>query len=711
MAKNTLSEFYIELYRPLNAWRNEIRLVTFQPPPPESSLLHLSLGTYSLNDITDTYAAALGADSDHDRDSLKLRRKTVSSWAGQFKTQPGSRPPDGAARFKWGDFAALSYVWGSEADVRSIVLNGIETAVTVNLEIALRAMDCTGQYTGGFKLWIDAICINQTDEEEQAAQVARMRDIYSGAWGVVAWLGEAGDYSGEALDLLETLASMADENKQRPFGELQLPSSFFFGNRFTGLNTLMERPYWTRLWVVQEVVLGASATVLRCGDRQMDWRTFCSAIDVLFRADMWLIKDHLRRSELERRREDGVARPWTTLWLHLVHKDLRILSRYLEENDERRLGLRRLLDIATSSRCRDRRDKVFALLGMMDPQVARSLSHDYTTSSAVLFALVTRAFIMQSNNLEALREGNPWSGSGAPSWAADWTWKGRLRYSRPDIPIWGFWQVSYDSYEPGAQSAEGLYRAAGDLPVQFSFPSPRLLSCKGFVLDRVRGLGAVGRGYWEWDDSQVVQYPLWRSAYGGYDETAAAVCRTLLLDRLGVNRRAEPRHIAILNLPKNFEMALPQFERLGWAWMSSQESYYFRYSGWRETHDNFGMGVGRRLVDYFFDTIEDGAEEKDYAEAYGAFDRTCKGRRFMLTERGYMGWAPDNILGNSDQQTRRGDLVCIVPGCSVPLVLRPSSSGDRYQVVGEAYVEGFMDGEALKLLESGRCQIQNFTLF
>ncbi|TPX08072.1 uncharacterized protein E0L32_010272 [Thyridium curvatum] len=704
MANTKLPNLYSELYGSLDPNTNEIRLVAFEQPQPDSPLLHLTLSTHALDDITEEYATAVTLGNDA-HDSIQLRRRTVSGWARRFRNEPGARPPDGAARFRWGDYAALSYVWGSETDRRPIVLNGAETTVTVNLEVALRAMHRTGHYTGNFRLWIDAICINQADEEEQAAQVARMRDIYSGAWGVVAWLGEAGGYSDDALDLLETFAGMAEESQQRPFGQLRLPSSFFFGNRFSGLNALMERPYWSRLWVVQEVVLGASATVLRCGDRRMDWVTFCSAIDVLFRADMWLIKDELLRSEQERRSEPDAKPAWSTLWLHLVHKDLRILSRYHEEYDGRWLGLRRLLDIACSSECRDRRDKVFALLGMMDPQIAKSLSHDYSMSSAILFASVSRAFITRSNNLEALREGNPWGHSGAPSWAADWTWKGRLRYSRPGMPLWGFWQVSH---EPEPSLAEEVYRAAGDRAAEFNFVGPRILRCKGFVFDRVAGLGAPGRGYWMWDDGKLIQYPSWRSGYGGYKETAAALCRTLLLDRLSGSRRAEPRHAAVLSLPKNFEVARPQFERLGWVWMSSQEGYYFRYNLWREANDNLQMGEDTRLGDYFFNTIRDDFEEQDYAEVYGAFDRTCKERRYMLTEKGYMGWAPDNIIGNDDHQTRKGDLLCIIFGCSVPLVIRPWIGG--YEVVGEAYVDGFMDGEALKLLESGLCQVQDFAL-
>lgn len=101
------------------------------------------------------------------------------------------------------------------------------------------------------------------------------------------------------------------------------------------------------------------------------------------------------------------------------------------------------------------------------------------------------------------------------------------------------------------------------------------------------------------------------------------------------------------------------------------------------------------------------ASELDYSEVYSCFDRASQKRRFMVTKNGYMGWAPDNIYGKANQQTKKGDLIVILFGCSTPIVIRPR--GSRFQVIGEAYVQGFMDGEALGLKESGGWQRQRFT--
>src|SRR5687768_5449484 len=70
-----------------------------------------------------------------------------------------------------GDYAALSYVRGDENDTRRIVVNDQEVSVTANLATALKAFSDQAEFEGSFKLWVDAICINQMDLEERARQV------------------------------------------------------------------------------------------------------------------------------------------------------------------------------------------------------------------------------------------------------------------------------------------------------------------------------------------------------------------------------------------------------------------------------------------------------------------------------------------------------------------------------------------------------------
>ncbi|KAF2654540.1 hypothetical protein K491DRAFT_564395, partial [Lophiostoma macrostomum CBS 122681] len=85
-------------------------------------------------------------------------------------------------------FAALSYVWGiATATEGHFVSCGVYTLrVTPNCHSALWHLR---ERLGGFTIWIDALCINQKDEEEKMYQISMMGDIYSKAETMYVWLG------------------------------------------------------------------------------------------------------------------------------------------------------------------------------------------------------------------------------------------------------------------------------------------------------------------------------------------------------------------------------------------------------------------------------------------------------------------------------------------------------------------------------------------
>jgi hypothetical protein len=85
--------------------------------------------------------------------------------------------------------------------------------------------------------------------------------------------------------------------------------------------------------------------------------------------------------------------------------------------------------------------------------------------------------------------------------------------------------------------------------------------------------------------------------------------------------------------------------------------------------------------------------EQDLIELDDATSRYASSARVQLigwnvfvTEKGYLGLGPQHL--------QAGDVVSLIPGVEVPIVLRPGENG-RYQLVGEAYLHGIMDGEAL----------------
>lgn len=68
---------------------------------------------------------------------------------------------------------------GNPNHTSRIVINGQDVRVTLNLEVALRSLRMKHCFEGRYRLWIDAICINQEDMQELASQVKNMRQIYA----------------------------------------------------------------------------------------------------------------------------------------------------------------------------------------------------------------------------------------------------------------------------------------------------------------------------------------------------------------------------------------------------------------------------------------------------------------------------------------------------------------------------------------------------
>ena len=119
-------------------------------------------------------------------------------------------------------------------------------------------------------LWIDAICMNQEDENEKSIQVAKMADIYRCADDVFVWLGKEADESALGMDLVEQIPEMEQENMLSIEGSSDRQWSAFI--------SLMRREWFTRRWVVQELAL-AKDVYLLCGDNTVNWNMFVIAVE------------------------------------------------------------------------------------------------------------------------------------------------------------------------------------------------------------------------------------------------------------------------------------------------------------------------------------------------------------------------------------------------------------------------------------------------
>ncbi|KAK4455193.1 hypothetical protein QBC34DRAFT_391761 [Podospora aff. communis PSN243] len=252
-----------------------------------------------------------------------------------------------------------------------------------------------------------------------------------------------------------------------------------------------------------------------------------------------------------------------------------------------------------------------------------------------------------------------------------------------------------------------IFRAHGGKAASYKFLDDwRLLQSDGFIFDEIIGLGAPEQGIFEWGETRTIQSPGWRSSYGDLESTKYALWNTvtLLLSVIANGERAQQRHPAIFKLPSSFNLALPHFKSRQWSCMARRRGSWYQWRRWRRAHDALTLG-DKPLRSFFTDVIPEDGDETTYTEVYRSVQRAVQQQRFMLTKGGYFGWGPDDPFNKDPAMgIGIGDKIAIIFGCSTPLVIRPR--GDLFEVTGEAYVQGFMDGEALELLESGFCNVQ-----
>lgn len=127
-------------------------------------------------------------------------------------------------------YEALSYCWETLDKPREVLLSGRTLAITENLHAALvqlrhRAFERV--------LWIDAICIDQSNDREKEIQILMMGEIFAKARSVLVWLGPADERFYDPLGILRDARSQHEDPEMAQ----------------GALAQLMSRPWFTRIWV------------------------------------------------------------------------------------------------------------------------------------------------------------------------------------------------------------------------------------------------------------------------------------------------------------------------------------------------------------------------------------------------------------------------------------------------------------------------------
>lgn len=307
-------------------------------------------------------------------------------------------------------YEALSYVWGTELAACSLVANGrFRMAITENLDCALRHLR---QPKGIRLLWVDALCINQQNIEERNEQVRQMARIYFASYRTIIWLG-----SDEGHNYHNLLLHMDHQIEPKP------GASYTLGHLLEELSHLTGRPWFSRLWVLQELIMSKMDPVVYIGRFRIPWSDFeCGARFVY----MLYMKHPFMRLGVE---DMDLTRKYITEHAKIVtFNRLRISGP--KSSLEARLN-DSMLQTAT-----DPRDHVYGILGISDvgqdllaPDYGSSVQTVYTKTAAVLLEYYSPAFYCtfplrhRSNGGPTHTVQNP----GLPSWVPDFyagaTWE------------------------------------------------------------------------------------------------------------------------------------------------------------------------------------------------------------------------------------------------------------------------------------------------
>lgn len=281
------------------------------------------------------------------------------------------------------EYEALSYTWadstGDTSLSQSIYVGDRHDIlpITVNCADALRRLRFPHRSRS---LWIDAICIDQDNIQERSHQVGIMQYIYATAERVLIYLGEDEEDPNAA-----TCVPWQYQNR---------------GNTLELSTDLRKQPYFTRVWVIQEVASARSAWIL-LGSKGARWEDFLKPPDT---GDQDYKAICIRNYDLLK-----AYHPWLQLVVQPKHRDLSELWG--------------LMSATASCQASDPRDKVFALLGLFIGSSDVGLVPDYSISfSQVLCGLTALSFAQYPDSWRQIfAMARPNSLHGMPTWTVDWS--------------------------------------------------------------------------------------------------------------------------------------------------------------------------------------------------------------------------------------------------------------------------------------------------
>ncbi|KIM97288.1 hypothetical protein OIDMADRAFT_57916 [Oidiodendron maius Zn] len=569
-------------------------------------------------------------------------------------------------------YRALSYFWGNE-HTGAVFCNGSKIEITQNCLTALHRLrtrsiddniDPSSFDTEKVYFWVDAICINQSNNDEKAGQMKLMGRIYSNAMEALAYIGEPLTKGRDLklLDIIEDKSRGEDGQSEQSeagranHGELSPgkdESPRDGDSEWKAVAELFIRPWFCRTWTLQEAVLPEALCCI-FGEAVFAFEN----IETL--APIWR---ELTTIEMFGRRWEG-----KDSWAFGRSLTMKQCCNLSISNYETAYMIRKgwwcgqlvagidVLQANRHRRCKDARDQIFAFLSFMSDIERAEFAPRFTDSLRSLFSSVSSYYAKYGEALKLLHFSSNSEFvnlADTPSWAPDWH---NQLIGKP---------LSFRLYHCATRAKESTSLSADE----------QILQVRGFIVDDVQfatGWIVPDGEYYDIEDEgcnikhvldliykkialfEMPECPYldeMRACYGGEQARKEAVWRALVASSDGRDGRPTAQQRQEYNA------------FIEWAALGPYVDIDFRLANLErnlEIHSSFL----KRFLDI---------------QAY---------RKITITKAGRIGTIPSDF--------KHGDKIAVMLGAPTPLIIRPSKGSTTLTVVGPCYLDGIMENELFK---------------
>lgn len=607
-------------------------------------------------------------------------------------------------------YTALSYCWLDRNTVERISIRGYVFEITLNLKNALQQLHRKG-YT---RVWVDKLCINQSDLEERGYEIQRMASIYRAADQVVAWVADhdsgldkallpiekiyQGDKGKEVFQLKSDVEfshrSQSSQDTDLDLenvdfgdmgpGEEELEKVVIKQHRFfiqddqwRALNAFFRRRYWSRVWVIQEL---CSAHMV-----EVCWGQNSTSLEAV---EHFL--EHCESTRWPSEQARNISQSPECRHIRLICTTRKLVLQAMP------LKLVDTLFTFRRAQSSDIKDRVFALLSLAWDGNVLVPFPNYNSETKTLNRQLTLAYVRAKNTLDiiaakpvdkSLRISSVTSPD--PTWVFNWfsqmTWSDAISpalFGRRDLFLYGRLNIE-------------AFCATRDTRPDIVLLGGTYIMARGTILDEIWSVST--------DPDEAV------------DASASSIHLETQQNKLGSS--GNPRTMVLFRVLSGiFKDHSRQKKKLGTPFSDFTDFPPFLSSeiissdalAWLEANKSFAFD-GHPLRSYLMGRHQ--IDEAEGAELTNArrksplfaprtnissarrFEQVLRlGLKLVTTAKSRLGWAHPS--------TRSGDLLCLFYGCSVPVILRPRQpeafgGGSGYCVIGSAFVYNAMYGEGM----------------